>query len=154
MLETLTKTLSTNVRRLRTAKGLTQSRLAELAAIKLRTFQNIEQGDTWPEQHNLEMIAKALAIQPFELFRTAEFKASPEEALEVLAGVVRERNAQPYGFPHTLSALQSDPRLRAIIDAFPALDDTQVKAILSVACPSLTGNEEQMDGPKKGQGAS
>lgn len=39
------KTFGANVRRERTAKGITQEQLAELADVNIRTIQKIEAGD-------------------------------------------------------------------------------------------------------------
>ncbi len=40
------RTFGGNVRRLRTARGLTQDKLSELAGLNIRTVQKIEAGET------------------------------------------------------------------------------------------------------------
>ena len=56
-----------NVRATRRAAGHTQQRLAELAAISVRTIKKIEAGRTWPDLVTLTGIAEALETTPASL---------------------------------------------------------------------------------------
>jgi len=61
ILKTRLQVFGANVRRLRTARGLTQERLAELADLNIRTVQKIEAGQTNILITTAARIQKALA---------------------------------------------------------------------------------------------
>jgi len=61
ILKTRLQVFGANVRRLRTARGLTQERLAELADLNIRTVQKIEAGQTNILKTTAARIQKALA---------------------------------------------------------------------------------------------
>lgn len=62
----------TAVRRLRTAKGLSQERLAELSEIHRTYIGDVERGTRNIALLNIERIAKALEIPSSRLFREVE----------------------------------------------------------------------------------
>ena len=57
-----------NLRENRRKKGLTQEKLAEIAAISLRYIAMLELGKSFPSGEMLEKLANALDIQAFQLF--------------------------------------------------------------------------------------
>ena len=59
--------VGTNVRRLRTAKGLTQEELAFRAKIDLTYMGGIERGKRNPSLLVMVRIARALSVHPIEL---------------------------------------------------------------------------------------
>jgi len=59
--------VGTNVRRLRTAKGLTQEELAFRAKIDLTYMGGIERGKRNPSLLVMVRIARALSVDPIEL---------------------------------------------------------------------------------------
>jgi transcriptional regulator with XRE-family HTH domain len=70
--------LAANLRENRRKRGLTQEKLAEKADMSLHYLATLELGNNFPSGEMLEKLAKALDIQPFQLFYPA---ATPEGAL-------------------------------------------------------------------------
>jgi transcriptional regulator with XRE-family HTH domain len=60
--------LGSNIRKFRTALGLSQSKLAEMAGIATNYLGLIECGKKFPSAEMIERIANALAQDPLELF--------------------------------------------------------------------------------------
>jgi transcriptional regulator with XRE-family HTH domain len=60
--------LAANLRENRRKKGLTQEKLAEMADMSLHYLATLELGNNFPSGEMVEKLAKALDIQPFELF--------------------------------------------------------------------------------------
>jgi transcriptional regulator with XRE-family HTH domain len=60
--------LGSNIRKFRTALGLSQSKLAEMAGAATNYLGLIECGKKFPSAEMIERIAKALARDPLELF--------------------------------------------------------------------------------------
>jgi transcriptional regulator with XRE-family HTH domain len=75
---------SSNLKRLRGAKDLTQDALAERAKISLSTVQGYESGRRWPEKVFLDAIIKALECHPSELFLDPELLQRQEKAIRDL----------------------------------------------------------------------
>ena len=90
-------TLSKNVRRLRTAKRLSQSALAAMAGISLPAIKNIELAKSEPRMRTLQAIAKALEVNLQDLFlpvrelRTVRFRSARrmQNRENILADVAR-----------------------------------------------------------------
>lgn len=61
------KTLGRRVRERRTAKGLSQEKLAELTGLHRNLIGLIERGETNPTILNVQKIAKALGVSASEL---------------------------------------------------------------------------------------
>jgi Zn-dependent peptidase ImmA (M78 family)/DNA-binding XRE family transcriptional regulator len=71
-----TATISTNIRRLRGARDLSQERLASLAGLSRAAYRKIETGQSQPRVSTLQSIARALDVRVHELVESApEFKA-------------------------------------------------------------------------------
>lgn len=89
--------LAQNVRRLRTAKRLSQSALADTAGLSLPAVKNLELAKSEPRMRTMQAIAKALDVKLQELFlpvrelRTVRFRSSKrmQNRENVLAEVAR-----------------------------------------------------------------
>lgn len=66
---TALKCLQSNLRRLRTERGLTQQEMAERAGLDYKYYQRIEAGN-WPglQLRTVDKLAKALRVEVAELF--------------------------------------------------------------------------------------
>ena len=73
--------LAANIKENRRKKGLTQEKLAELADMSLNYLAILELARKFPSGEMLERLAKALEIEPHELFFVAP---SPQNELEKL----------------------------------------------------------------------
>jgi transcriptional regulator with XRE-family HTH domain len=73
--------LAANLKEHRRKRGLTQEKLAEQAEVSTHYIAMIETCNKYPKPEMLERLAKALAIEPHQLFSVS---AAPEEALERL----------------------------------------------------------------------
>ncbi|MDR1410980.1 MAG: helix-turn-helix domain-containing protein [Spirochaetaceae bacterium] len=73
--------LAANLKENRRKLGLTQERLAEEADVSTHYIAMIETCNKYPKPEMLERLAKALGIEPCQLFSVS---AAPEEALERL----------------------------------------------------------------------
>lgn len=61
--------LSTNLKRLRAAAGITQETLAERAGCSPTMIGNVEIGKRFPSSELLDRLAKAFGVPVFELFK-------------------------------------------------------------------------------------
>jgi len=59
--------LSTNIKKYRAEIGLSQEKLAELAALSVQTINDIEGSRTWVSDKTLIKIAKVLKVEVFHL---------------------------------------------------------------------------------------
>ena len=64
----------TNLKELRTKKGLTQQQLADETGITLRTIQRIENGEVRPSFHSLNNLGRVLEADLSELNQTSDPK--------------------------------------------------------------------------------
>lgn len=99
-----------NLKTLREAKNLTQTELAEKSGLSLRTIQRIESGKI-PKGFTLKAIAKALDLDPEDLFSSTEESIDLDRAklinLSALSGLII-----PFGgiiFPAILTYKTKDP---------------------------------------------
>lgn len=63
----LLDTVGKNLKTIRTEKGLSQEKLAELTGLHRTYIGAVERGEKNISTKNIEKIAKALAIQPYKL---------------------------------------------------------------------------------------
>ena len=66
--------LAYNIKKYRNTKGLTQEQLAEKAGTSTNYLGSIETGKKYPSPQMIDKLAKALDINPLELFK----KESPD----------------------------------------------------------------------------
>lgn len=64
--------LATNVRRIREEREMTQTQLAELVSVDLRTVQRLESGTYNPRLRVVEQLCVAMKIEPAALLTMAE----------------------------------------------------------------------------------
>jgi transcriptional regulator with XRE-family HTH domain len=69
--------IAANIRRIRTRRGLTQERLAELAELEPRTIQHIETGKANPTVGVVVTIAVTLGVSTSALLRPAKLLRRP-----------------------------------------------------------------------------
>ena len=105
----------TKIRSLREAKNLTQTELAEKSGLSLRTIQRIEAGNI-PKGFTLKAVAKALEIEPENLFNTDEENPNIDRVklinLSALSGLII-----PFGgiiFPAILTFKTEDSNNREL----------------------------------------
>ena len=72
--------LSTNLKRFRSFRGLSQAELAEKIYISIPFLSDVENGRKWVSPATLVKFADALGIEPHELFKSAE---APSPALSL-----------------------------------------------------------------------
>ena len=68
-MRTLKELLAENIKTKRYVLRLTQSELAEKADLSLIAVQRAESGKLWPVYSTIEALAKALELEPQELFK-------------------------------------------------------------------------------------
>lgn len=87
--------LAYNIKKYRNTKGLTQEQLAEKAETSTNYLGSIETGKKYPSPQMIDKLAKALDINPLELFKKESpnmqsIKQSLEEKIqEVLNDVLK-----------------------------------------------------------------
>ena len=87
--------LAYNIKKCRKTKGLTQEQLAEKAQTSTNYLSSIETGKKYPSPQMMDKLAKALDINPLELFKkespnSQSIKRSLEEKIqEVLNDVLK-----------------------------------------------------------------
>lgn len=64
----LTETFSSNLRKFRTVKGLTQLKLAEKADISVGYLCDLESGKKWGTAKTVAKLSEALGVFPHQLF--------------------------------------------------------------------------------------
>lgn len=79
-----------NVRRLRLARNLTQVQLAELAGVNQATISKAERGELNITMETIVLLAKALHVEPVELFDLPELQ---QRALAAISAIDPERRA-------------------------------------------------------------
>lgn len=74
------KILGTNLLRIRSEKNLTQAALASLARLNRSYISGIERWERNVSIDNVERLAKALGLEPWELMRSAQvIRPDPQE---------------------------------------------------------------------------
>ena len=74
-----------NIKYYRYANNISQEKLAELAGLSSRYITDIERGLHCPTINKLELIAKALKVEPYVLFQ------NPERKEEIMTKIVSNR---------------------------------------------------------------
>lgn len=69
IMNSLRKTVRTNLRRLRREQGLTQKELSEACGFSRSYVNKIESGERSPSLQTLEHLAAQLGVDPVQLFR-------------------------------------------------------------------------------------
>jgi transcriptional regulator with XRE-family HTH domain len=64
----VTTDLGESIRRLRTAKDLTQQQLGDLVGVKQHAVSQWERGSSYPARQHMRALADALDVDPSELF--------------------------------------------------------------------------------------
>jgi transcriptional regulator with XRE-family HTH domain len=64
----LHRCLAANMKTLRTRWGLSQSELAERSDLSVSYVGELEMGLKWPQADNIERLAKALHVKPYQFF--------------------------------------------------------------------------------------
>ncbi len=72
------KNLGKRIKELRKRKNLSQEKLSEMVNIAQNTLSYIETGDNFCTAETLENIAKAMNVEPQELFNFGHFKSNDE----------------------------------------------------------------------------
>ncbi len=76
--------MKTKIREVREASGYTQSELAELTNLSIRTIQRVESGKSIPKGHTLKVMAEALSLETSELLSSSTGeKINSEENLRI-----------------------------------------------------------------------
>jgi transcriptional regulator with XRE-family HTH domain len=78
----LRKVLASNMKRYRKARGLSQAKLAEIIDISENYIAMIESARRFPSLSMLERIARALQVDPLELFSINPAKSPEKKALQ------------------------------------------------------------------------
>ena len=79
---TFREQVGANLRRLRRANGMSQSRLAERAELNRSYLSMVENGRRNISLDNLVALALALNVEPIELFSTVDMTAMMAQAAE------------------------------------------------------------------------
>ena len=69
--EELREIYTTNLRRFRTSKKMSQAELSEKVQISEKFYNNIETGRKWGSFETIVDLANALSVEPYELFLPA-----------------------------------------------------------------------------------
>jgi transcriptional regulator with XRE-family HTH domain len=85
--------LAENMRKHRRKQGLTQEKLAEKADITPQYVAMIEMCSKFPKPEMLERLAKALEVEPHELFTVAP---TPQDELEKIRQDIRQDIRQEF----------------------------------------------------------
>lgn len=70
----LKKNIGEKIKFFRKRKGLSQSELAELVNIEMKSLSRIESGHNYPQCENLIAIAKALDVAPWQFYHCDDVK--------------------------------------------------------------------------------
>lgn len=93
-MESIAKTFAKNLRLIRKRLGMTQEELAEKNNVALLTIQGWESLRRWPKPDSINELAKALNVNPTELFINAEEKANyPDDETREFAEMFSRLNA-------------------------------------------------------------
>ena len=77
------KLFGKRLRELRTQKGLTQEKMAELIGIQPENYSRIELGHSFPKPENLLKMSQALSVELPELFQFQHF-TDTEQILQII----------------------------------------------------------------------
>lgn len=80
-MKTAQECLANNLKRIRKDRGLTQSDVAELLDISVRSYQKYEQQEAFPDDKNLDKLCLKLRISFVDLFDDSSAATQPEPVL-------------------------------------------------------------------------
>lgn len=75
--------LGENIKKIRRAKNFTQVQLSEIVGMDFKNLSRIETGHIYPGADNIEVLAKALDVEVWELFYTSGKISSEEMRKEI-----------------------------------------------------------------------
>ena len=81
------KLLGRRIKEIRKSKNMTQDNLAELIGVETPSISNIENGRYYPANENLQKIAEALNVKPFELYMFEHLRPVSELKEEMFKGL-------------------------------------------------------------------
>lgn len=104
------KIFTDNLRYWRKQRGITQEQLAEKAGLSVPGVQKAESGQRWPTPDTVTALARALEVPERFFFSAATpvMPPSPEQALEVLEGIVKQVRRLPEGMMERFNHLGPD----------------------------------------------
>ena len=85
------KLLGRRIKELRTKKGLTQEKLAELVGVGERNLSKIECGNNFVTSETLTNILNALDIEPTELFNFQHLKNTEDLKTELIDAIKNDK---------------------------------------------------------------
>ena len=88
----LKELLGKRIKEIRLARNLTQEQLAEIVDIGAASLSKIEIGMNYPSDDNLEKIAKALNVEPYQLFMFNHQKNINELRIDTLSMINNTNN--------------------------------------------------------------
>ena len=118
----------------RERKGLTQSEVADLLGVKLRTYQYYEEGRNEPKRAALTILIKELSIDPTLLYEHFEHKKGPEPDPD------QQLNDHPETYITERRNKKNGEKKKAIpfYDAQAAGSDVTMTEMTAIAAPSGT----------------
>ncbi len=97
--------LGSRIKRLRSIRGITQEKLAELCNVSPSCVSRWERGSLYPRRDSLEALAKALDAEPGELFCISENPLSHNQLINETVILMEKLDQDEQEF--LLSGLQS-----------------------------------------------
>jgi len=79
--------LGKRIKEIRQKRNFTQEKLAEMASIEIPSLSNIENGKNYPNHETLQKIAKALGVNPYELYMFDYYKPTEVMLQEMVNGM-------------------------------------------------------------------
>ena len=67
-MDDIKKLLGNRIKEIRKLRGMTQDKLSDIVNIEVPNISNIENGKYYPTSENLQKIADALNVRPYELY--------------------------------------------------------------------------------------
>lgn len=153
-METVSKILSENIRKLRVSLNLTQAELAEKAEISFRGIQQIEYGQSkHPRSDTVRKIARALGVEESVLFKDPASPTAPEkktlanmtekDLTEIIARASRDIAEASRS---TARPSPDDLKRSKIKDVIDKLDPRYLDIVLSVVTGVHAGKAFKRDG--------
>lgn len=92
--------LGKRIKEIRQRRKLTQEKLSEMAGIEIPSLSNIENGKNYPNHETLQKIAKALEVNPYELYMFDYYKPTETMLEEMIESMQNNENltSQMYKF--------------------------------------------------------
>ncbi len=87
----LKEELGKNIKKIRSAKKMTQEKLAEIIGIDPKSVSKIENGKNYPSSETLSAIAHALDVEFYELFVFEKIKSPQKMRSEILKAIEDEK---------------------------------------------------------------